>query len=135
MKFLKMLTFLRPFLRLVMVMLSHLGATTIILTTDKQLNERLYPDKKLYLSTGRNKTFASLREICESAKKNGDKALPIAFDEFFRQYREQAGTERQLTPDLDEYPDKIKVIGDFAATYGMGIGLSLLGPRELGHAY
>lgn len=108
---------------------------TIILTSDKQLNDLLDPDKKVDLSTGRVKTFASLREICEAAKKSGDKTLTIAFDEFFRQYREQAGTERRLTPDMDEYIDKIKVIGDFAARYGMGIGLSLLSPLELGPAY
>jgi len=122
-------------LLLVMGIMSPALATTIILTSDKQLNDLLDPDKKVDLSTGRNKTFASLREICESAQKSGDKTLTIAFDEFFRQYREQAGTERRLTPDMDEYIDKIKVIGDFAAHYGMGIGLSLLSPLELGPAY
>ncbi|MFA5814624.1 MAG: hypothetical protein WC865_03285 [Bacteroidales bacterium] len=115
--------------------LSPAFATTIILTSDKQLNDLLDPDKKVDLSTGRDKRFASLREICESAQKRGDKTLTIAFDEFFRQYREQAGTERRLTPDMDEYIDKIKVIGDFASRYGMGIGLSLLSPLELGPAY
>ncbi len=111
------------------------GAATIILTSDKQLNDLLDPDKKVDLSTGRNKRFASLREICESAQKRGDKTLTIAFDEFFRQYREQAGTERRLTPDMDEYIDKIKWIGDFAAGYQMGIGLSMLSPLELGPAF
>jgi len=113
----------------------QLRATTIILTSDKQLNDLLDPDKKIDLSTGRNKQSASLREICESAQKRDDKVLTIAFDEFFRQYREQAGTERRLTPDMDEYIDKIKVIADFAAKYQMGIGLSLLSPLELGPAY
>ena len=110
-------------------------AATIILTSDKQLNDLLDPDKKVDLSMGRTKSFSSLREICESAQRNGDKILTIAFDEFFRQYREQAGTERRLTPDMDEYIDKIKKINDFAAKYGMGIGLSLLSPLELGPAY
>ena len=110
-------------------------SATIILTSDKQLSDLLDPNKKIDLSTGRTKYFASLREICEQAKKQGDKVLTIAFDEFFRQYREQAGTERKLTPDMDEYIDKIKVIGDFAAKYGMGIGLSLLSPLELGPAF
>ena len=115
--------------------LSFVHSATIILTSDQQLNDLLDPDKKIDLSTGRNKEFASLREICESAKKSGDKVLTIAFDEFFRQYREQAGTERRLRPDMDEYIDKIKIIGAFAAKYQMGIGLSLLSPLELGSAY
>ena len=130
-----MKTLMISFLLVVMGMFSPLGAATIILTSDKQLNDLLDPDKKVDLSTGRNKRFASLREICESAQKRGDKTLTIAFDEFFRQYREQAGTERRLTPDMDEYIDKIKLIGDFAAGYQMGIGLSMLSPLELGPAF
>jgi hypothetical protein len=59
----------------------------------------------------------------------------IAFDEFFRQYRKQAGTERKLTPDMDEYVLKIKKISDFAANYGMGIGLSLLSPLDIGPGF
>jgi len=110
-------------------------AATIILTSDQQLNDLLDPDKKIDLSTGFNKRYASLREICEAAQKRGDRTLTIAFDEFFRQYREQAGTERLLTPDSDEYVDKIKIIADFAAGYGMGMGLSLLSPLELGPAF
>ena len=110
-------------------------SATIILTSDQQLNDLLDPDKKIDLSTGFNKRYASLREICEDAQKRGDHILTIAFDEFFRQYREQAGTERLLTPDSDEYVDKIKVIADFAAGYGMGMGLSLLSPLELGPAF
>ena len=38
----------------------------------------------------------------------GKKELIIAFDEFFRQYRTDKNTERNLTPDMDEYVDKIK---------------------------
>jgi hypothetical protein len=134
-KFLNMKTLLISLFLVVLGLWSPLGATTIILTSDKQLNDLLDPDKKIDLSTGGNKRFASLREICESAHERGDKVLTIAFDEFFRQYREQAGTERRLTPDMDEYIDKIKVIADFAAKYQMGIGLSLLSPLELGPAY
>ncbi len=110
-------------------------SATIILTSDQQLNDLLDPDKKIDLSTGFTKRFGSLREICEAGQKRGDKILTIAFDEFFRQYREQAGTERLLTPDSDQYIDKIKVIADFAAKYGMGMGLSLLSPLELGPAF
>jgi len=107
----------------------------IILTSDQQLSDLMDPDKKIDLSTGNEKYFASLREICESAKKRNDKVLTIAFDEFFRQYRDQAGTERRLMPDMDEYINKIKFISDFAAKYGMGIGLSLLSPLELGPSF
>ena len=110
-------------------------AVTIILTSDQQLNDLLDPDKKIDISTGFTKRFASLREICRSAQKRGDHTLTIAFDEFFRQYRDQAATERKLTPDMDEYVDKIKVIADFAARYGLGMGLSLLSPLELGPAF
>jgi hypothetical protein len=108
---------------------------TIILTSDQQLSDLQDPDKKIDLSTGFDKQFASLREICEDAKKRGDKSLVIAFDEFFRQYREQAGTVRRLTPDMDDYIVKIKKISDFAAHYGLGIGLSLLSPLDIGPGF
>ncbi len=110
-------------------------SATIILTSDQQLNDLLDPDKKIDLSTGYTKRYGSLREICEYAQERGDHTLTIAFDEFFRQYREQAGTERLLTPDSDEYIDKIKIIADFAAGYGLGMGLSILSPLELGPAF
>ncbi|HBL76651.1 MAG: hypothetical protein A2W90_23925 [Bacteroidetes bacterium GWF2_42_66] len=107
----------------------------IILTSDKQLNDLLNPDTKIDVSVGLTQEYASLREICEQGKKRGDKVLTIAFDEFFRQYRKEAGAERLYTPDMDEYIDKIKIISDFAAKYGMGIDLSLLSPLELGKAF
>ncbi|MCK0148088.1 hypothetical protein MWU78_20750 [Arenibacter sp. F26102] len=110
-------------------------AKTIILTSDQQLTDLTDPDKKIDISTGFTKRFASLRDICEEAKKNGSHTLTIAFDEFFRQYRNQEATERKLTPDMDEYIDKIKIISDFAAKYGLGMGLSLLSPLELGPAF
>lgn len=113
----------------------NVQGATIILTSDQQLNDLLDPDKKIDLSTGFTKRFSSLREICEAAQKNGDQILTIAFDEFFRQYRQQSATERKLTPDMDEYIDKIKVIADFAAKYDLGMGLSLLSPLELGPAF
>jgi len=110
-------------------------AQTIILTSDQQLTDLTNPDKKIDMSTGFTKRFASLRDVCEKARKNGDHTLTIAFDEFFRQYRNQEATERKLTPDMDEYVDKIKIISDFAAKYGLGMGLSLLSPLELGPAF
>ncbi len=123
------------FTSLFILFYGSLHAATIILTSDQQLNDLLNPDKRIDLSTGREKKFSSLREICETAKQRNDKVLTIAFDEFFRQYREQAGTERRLTPDMDEYIQKIKVIANFAKQYDMGIGLSLLSPLELGSAF
>jgi hypothetical protein len=110
-------------------------AVTIILTSDQQLSDLQDPDKKIDQSTGFNKVFISLREFCEEGKKHGDKTLGIAFDEFFRQYREQSGTIRRLTPDMNEYIAKIKKISDFAAKYGMGISLSLLSPLEIGPGF
>jgi hypothetical protein len=111
------------------------GSAVIILTSDRQLSDMMDPDRKIDLSLGLEKNFASLREVCEDGRKKGYKTLIVAFDEFFRQYREQAGTERLLTPDMDEYIDKIKKISDFASAYGMGIELSLLSPLELGPAF
>ena len=111
------------------------GAAVIILTSDKQLNDIMDPDRKIDMSFGLEKRYVSLREVCEAGQKSGEKTLIIAFDEFFRMYREDAGKERLLTPDKDEYIDKIKKISDFAAQYHMGIELSLLSPLELGSAY
>lgn len=110
-------------------------AGTIILTSDQQLRDLMDPDRKIDISTGFNHVEMSLREVCEQGKRNGHSTLTIAFDEFFRQYRPQAGTERLLTPDQDEYVRMIKFISDFAAKYGQGLQLSLLSPLELGPAF
>lgn len=118
-----------------LILYPSLQSATIILTSDQQLNALLDPDTKIDMSTGFDKRYASLRDVCEVGQKRGDKILTIAFDEFFRQYRDQAGTVRLLTPDSDEYVEKIKVIADFAANYGMEMGLSLLSPLELGPAF
>jgi len=112
-----------------------LNAGTIILTSDQQLRDLMDPDKKIDVSLGFNHVEKSLREICEEGKKNGHQTLTLAFDEFFRQYRPQAGTERLLTPDQDEYVKMIKFISDFASKYGQGLQLSLLSPLELGPAF
>ena len=42
---------------------------------------------------------------------------------------------RKLTPDMDEYIQKIAAIGKFAEGYGLGLELSLLSPLEIGPAY
>src|SRR5690554_2831625 len=94
---------------LIMCFISFLPAKpiSIILTSDQQLYDLMDPDKKIDMSMGYNRTIRSLREVCEEGQRRGDKELTIAFDEFFRQYRPQAGTERRLTPDMDEYIDMI----------------------------
>ncbi len=133
--------FYRSFVGFVLILLCFvpfsLGAQSmsLILTSDQQLNDLMDPDKKIDASLGFNPYIVSLREVCESGKQRGCKELIVAFDEFFRQYRKDTGSERSLTPDMDEYVDKIRVISDFAKKYDMGICLSLLSPLELGQAY
>jgi len=112
-----------------------LRAQSIILTSDQQLEDMSDPDKQTDLSLGYNKYVRSLRQICEESRRSGSKELIVAFDEFFRQYRNDAGAERRLTPDMDEYVDKMKIISDFAKRYDLGLCLSLLSPLELGSAY
>ena len=70
---------------ILMCSMTQVFSDTIILTSDQQLNDLLNPDKKIDLSTGHKKRFASLREVCEGAQKKGDHTLTIVFDEFFRQ--------------------------------------------------
>jgi len=120
---------------LVIVQNRNYAQSIIILTSDQQLQELQDPHKKLDISMGFEKNISSLREVCEAAKSRNEKVLTIAFDEFFRQYRDQAGTERKLTPVMDEYIKKLKTVSDFAAKYGLGIGLSLLSPLEIGPAF
>ena len=110
-------------------------AQSIILTSDQQLTDLIDPDKEIDLSIGYNKDIRSLRQICEENSRRGSEELIVAFDEFFRQYRNDSGIERQLTPDMEEYVDKIKIVSDFAKRYDLGLCLSLLSPIELGHAY
>ena len=132
-KFKQMKTFFNTVCLLMLVY--PLMAQSIILTSDQQLNDLTDPDKKIDMSLGYNKTVQSLREVCEQAKRWGSKEIIVAFDEFFRQYRGDAGAERKLTPDMDEYVDKIKKVSDFAQGYDIGLCLSLLSPLELGPAY
>ena len=114
-----------------------LKAQSIILTSDQQLTDLAEdPDRKIDNTTGFTKSFQSLREIVEANKRNGNSHFVIAFDEFFRQYRDDKNTTRNLTPDMDEYVDKIARISDFAQKEGnLGLELSLLSPLELGQAY
>ena len=113
----------------------QLDAQSVILTNDQQLENLADPDKKQDLSVGYEKYVRSLREICEEGKRQGSRELVIAFDEFFRQYRNDTGAERKLTPDMDEYIYKMKIVSDFARKYDLGLCISLLSPLELGPAY
>ena len=98
---------------------SSVEAQTIILTSDQQLNDLTDPDKKIDNSLGYDSRLESLRDVCKRGKSYGSKELIIAFDEFFRQYRTDKNTERNLTPDMDEYVDKIKVVSDFVSKQDM----------------
>ena len=110
----------------------------IILTSDHQLTDIAEnPDKKIDNTLGLNKKFESLRDVVNRAKQAHSNCIPIAFDEFFRQYRDDKSRERYLTPDMDEYIEKIAKISRFIEREGNGIGveLSLLSPLELGQDY
>jgi len=114
----------------------RLGRSSIILVTDNELEALSNPDAVLDLSVTFDKREASLRQICERAKAAGHHTLVIAFDHFFSQYRPgQEGQPRRLTPDMDEYVERMASIGAFAAEHGLGLELSLLSPLEIGPAY
>lgn len=112
-------------------------AQSIILTSDQQLTDLAEdPDRKIDNTTGFQKSYQSLREIVQSNKRCGNSYFAVAFDEFFRQYRDDRSTTRELTPDMDEYVEKIACVSAFAKKEaGLGLELSLLSPLELGQAY
>jgi hypothetical protein len=110
-------------------------ALGIILTSDQQLIDLQDPDKQIELTTRTDPRWGSLRMICDTAKARGAHTVKIAFDNFFRQYREESSPERNLTPDDDQFIAYVKNISDFMADYGLGIELSLLSPLEIGKAY
>lgn len=108
-----------------------------ILTNDQQLRDLANsPEKEIDNTTGINKSKLSLKQAVEQAKGWHSDQITIAFDEFFRQYRDDRNTERKLTPDMDEYVDCIAKISDYTTkNAGAGLQLSLLSPLELGQAY
>ena len=112
-----------------------LGQTQITLTSDQQLNDLLDPDKVIDVSKGYRKDYTSLRSACESAQERGHRTLRIKYDAFYRQYRDQEETDRLITIDSEEYAEKMKVISDFAAGYGLGLELPILSPLELGAGF
>lgn len=107
----------------------------LILTSDQQLLDLMDPDKKINTSLNFEQKYESLREIREKAKQSGSSTVILAFDNFFRQYRKDAGAERKLYPDSDEYISRIKIISQFLGEYNIGLELSLLSPLELGPAF
>ena len=110
-------------------------ALGIILTSDQQLIDLQDPDKQIELTTRTEPRWGSLRMICDTARARGAHTVKIAFDNFFRQYRQESNPERNLTPDDDQFIAYIKNISDFMADYDLGIELSLLSPLEIGKAY
>jgi hypothetical protein len=108
----------------------------IILVNDEQLEALANPDTPVNLSLTFDKREESLRQICERAQAAGQRTLIMAFDHFFAQYRPSEGDKpRRLTPDKEEYIQRIAEISKFAAQYGIGLELSLLSPLEIGPAY
>ncbi len=94
------------------------------------------PDKPVDLSlVPQQKRVVSLRQVCQTAQKQGARTLIVAFDQFFQQYRPGQNHERRLMPDMDEYIAKIARIGKFAEGFGLGLELSLLTPLEIGRGY
>jgi hypothetical protein len=108
---------------------------TIILTSDQQLMDLQDPDKQIELTLRLEPVYGSLREICEDAKARGCHTVKLAFDDFFRQYRKESKSERNLTPDSDEFIAYVANISGFMEDYGLGLELSLLSPLEIGKVY
>ncbi len=109
--------------------------SSIILVSDADLEALSDPDRVVDLSLTYDKYERSLRQICEEAQRQGQRTLILAFDHFFKQYRPGQDAPRRLTPDMDEYIQRIAAISKFAAGYGLGLELSLLSPLEVGPAY
>jgi len=112
-----------------------LGRASVILVSDKDLEDLSDPEKVLNLSCSFDKYEDSLRGVCEKAKASGCRTLIVAFDQFFGQYRPGQDAPRKLTPDMDEYVNRIAAISKFASQYGLGLELSLLSPLEISTAY
>lgn len=109
--------------------------SSIILVSDEELKALSDPDKQINLSLDPTPRMQSLRSICEAAQSAGHRTLIVAFDQFFAQYRPGQNAPRQLTPDSEEYVQRIAAISRFAQKYGLGLELSLLSPLEIGPSY
>lgn len=113
----------------------EVGKSGIILVSDQELEALSDPDRMLNLSLTFERQEASLRQVCERAQAAGHRTLIVAFDHFFSQYRPGQAGPRRLTPDLEEYIQRIAALSRFAERYGLGLELSLLSPLEIGPAY
>jgi len=113
----------------------ELGKSAVILVSDHELEHLADPDRVLNLSLTFEKREESLRQVCERAQAAGQRTLIVAFDQFFSQYRPGQAGPRRLTPDMDDYVQRIAAVSRFAAQYGLGLELSLLSPLEIGPAY
>lgn len=109
---------------------------SIILVSDQQLEDLQDPDKEIDLSISATPNLTTLRKVCEQAKAQRARALIVAFDEFWTQYRKgQGGKPRQLLPDTEAYIKVLGKISDTVKSYGLGFELSLLSPLEIGRGY
>jgi len=79
----------------------------IILVSDHELEALSDPDRVLNLTLTFDRHEGSLRQVCERARAAGQRTLIIAFDHFFSQYRPGQAGPRRLTPDMDEYVQRI----------------------------
>ncbi len=108
----------------------------IILVSDQQLEDLQEPDKEVDLSLGKTPQITTLRKVCEQAKAGGARAVVLAFDAFWEQYRSgQKGKPRALTPDSETYIQRLARISQTVKSYGLGLELSLLTPLEIGAGY
>lgn len=113
----------------------HLPRAHIIMVSDQDLIDLSDPDKVINMTLTHDEHHTSLRQTCEDAQARGARTLILAYDHFFAQYRPGQHEPRKLTPDMDEYIERIGKISRFAAQYGLGLELSLLSPLEIGPAY
>jgi hypothetical protein len=114
----------------------QLPKSSIIIVSDQQLEDLQDPDREIDLSLSATPYRTSLTKLCQQAQAAGAKTIILAFDEFWSQYRPgQGGKPRLLTPDTDEYIQKISRISETLKRYGLGLELSLLSPLEIGPAY
>ena len=71
-----------------------LRAQSVILTSDRQLEELTDPDKKIDMSTGFTPVIRSLRRNLRAGQKLRLSGADRRFRRVFRQYRRDAGLER-----------------------------------------
>jgi len=109
---------------------------SIILVSDRQLDDLTDPDKPVDLGLTGEPRVESLRQICERMRADGLRTLILAHDHFWSQYRRGAeAAARVYLPDTDAAIERIATISRFAAEFGIGLELSLLSPLEIGPGF